>query len=920
MKNKTLIFMAFISMTFHHQLSAQALHWLSKPVIDVGVVPNGSVGDAQISASGRFIAFTSSASNLIPNDSNHTTDLFLYDTLNQTIERINQVSFNNTFSVQSFTKPTSDGSKIAFISRDEQIGNISNPNRDEYFYTLDLINNQVTLESIDLNNIPFEADPFNDTLVMTDDGLSLFFSSDTLLDPLHTGFATQTYRKDLNNGSYELIGVTTDGTEIASSSVFFDNASADGRFITLKTSANNLVTEPLIGTQLLRKDLSDNTYELVTKTPSGTSPSGSSISTNATETSVANNGHIAFISFNDELVTGDTNNGEDVFYYNGTSNVRVTLDENGNEVNLFFVDDVHISGDSTQLTFSTGTDLINSQNDFFVFDVFLYDTNSQILSNVSTNDLGLGANDSSTPMGFSADSDQLIFTSSATDITGAPNNIKTNLYSHNHNTNELTLLNNAISASNASLSAGFRPKISKDQRYVAFMSRTNTLVPYEPGSLTHKRDNLLLQDRETDVFSLIAHRVGFDPHAMSPSGQYIAFPSRYFPPEGQIDLGSTQIFIYDRINDSYHQVASGRNPSINDAGLLVFSTSEALSNTDTNNETDVYLYDLGANAFSLISTNLSGQAATGNSGSPDISNTPNETQIVFSSNADDLTASDINGLFDVFLTSWPNGNITRISQTTAGTGGNDDTFSPSISDDGMAISFVSQAQNLSNNDYSNASDSQIFLYDTITESIQLITQDDNGLPMPSSVTVSPFEKPSLSNSGRYVSYQALGTSPLGGDNDATNDVFLFDAFTGQTSVISQQLNGSQVSDVSTSIIASDVVEDTSVSPPLLGVAFNGSHELTGINNHPGLSEVFLYQSGGPIEGSGTGVVNGSQGISWISQCDSNYPLGTDLILIAAADSGSIFYGWQSSREQCVDDSNPCNLTMDRDKELRAVFL
>ena len=48
--------------------------------------------DAVISADARFIAFWSNASNLVPNDTNGTADVFVYDRQNRTTRRVSVAS------------------------------------------------------------------------------------------------------------------------------------------------------------------------------------------------------------------------------------------------------------------------------------------------------------------------------------------------------------------------------------------------------------------------------------------------------------------------------------------------------------------------------------------------------------------------------------------------------------------------------------------------------------------------------------------------------------------------------------------------------------------------------------------------------------------------------------------------------------
>ncbi len=59
----------------------------------VSVASNGGQGDdfsssPSISADGRYVAFFSYAANLVPDDTNGTSDVFVYDRVADTTERV----------------------------------------------------------------------------------------------------------------------------------------------------------------------------------------------------------------------------------------------------------------------------------------------------------------------------------------------------------------------------------------------------------------------------------------------------------------------------------------------------------------------------------------------------------------------------------------------------------------------------------------------------------------------------------------------------------------------------------------------------------------------------------------------------------------------------------------------------------------
>ena len=68
--------------------------------------------------------------------------------------------------------------------------------------------------------------------------------------------------------------------------------------------------------------------------------------------------------------------------------------------------------------------------------------------------------------------------------------------------------------------------------------------------------------------------------------------------------------------------------------------------------------------------------------------------VAFSSGADNLAVGDTNGAEDMFVRDRQTGTTTRVSVSSTGEQGNGDSLSPSISEDGRYVAFLSKATNL----------------------------------------------------------------------------------------------------------------------------------------------------------------------------------------------------------------------------------
>src|SRR5206468_1530708 len=78
---------------------------------------NGSSGNPSISADGRFVAFESYATNLVPGDTNKAADVFVHDRQTRTTERVSVDSAGNQGNWGSGAPAISaDGRFVAFCS------------------------------------------------------------------------------------------------------------------------------------------------------------------------------------------------------------------------------------------------------------------------------------------------------------------------------------------------------------------------------------------------------------------------------------------------------------------------------------------------------------------------------------------------------------------------------------------------------------------------------------------------------------------------------------------------------------------------------------------------------------------------------------------------------------------------------------
>ena len=203
-----------------------------------GTQANGFSLFSVISDDGNYIAYESTADNLVAGDTNGLGDIFLFDRLNQTTERIN-VAANGTQAngVTTLGSISDDGNYITFTSdADNLVANDTNGKSDIFVYdrlnqTVELISQAATLGNGD-----------STSGVISGDGSFVVYQSDA--DNLVTGDTngkTDIFVYDRLNQTTELVDVAADGTQSNGNS-YNPTISDDGKVITFLSEANNLVT------------------------------------------------------------------------------------------------------------------------------------------------------------------------------------------------------------------------------------------------------------------------------------------------------------------------------------------------------------------------------------------------------------------------------------------------------------------------------------------------------------------------------------------------------------------------------------------------------------------------------------------------------------------------------------------------------
>ena len=220
-----------------------------------GVQANGTSFFPDISDSGRFVTFSSNASNLVPGDTNATSDIFVHDRKTGKTTRVSTLSNGNQ---------ANGSSSIPSISGNGRF---------------------VSFESSATNLVPGDGNGVIDIFV-----------------------------KDRKTKKTRRVSLKSNGAQSNGFSLYSD-ISGNGRYVTFTSAATNLVNGDTNATlDVFRHDRNTKNTIRVSIGSVGEGNDDSLLST------VSNNGLVAYASFANNLVGGDTNATLDVFVRNTAAN------------------------------------------------------------------------------------------------------------------------------------------------------------------------------------------------------------------------------------------------------------------------------------------------------------------------------------------------------------------------------------------------------------------------------------------------------------------------------------------------------------------------------------------------------------------------------------------------------------------------
>jgi Tol biopolymer transport system component len=273
-----------------------------------GAAGNGSSRMPSLSADGRYVAFASLASNLVPGDTNATWDVFVHDRVTGATVRASVDSLGVEGNAESSAPALAGcGCCVAFTSSASNLVTVDT-NLSSDVFVHDLASGTTTCASLGLGGIPAFLGAQR-AFLSADASLVGFDSASNDLVAGDTNLANDVFVLERWNGTLTRASVATGGGEGDHMSLA-GALSGDGRFVTFTSLASNLVP----GDTNLKQDVFVHERATGQTTRVSQSAGGNEGNQSSSGSALSFDGRfVVFSSYASNLVASDTNGVGDVF-------------------------------------------------------------------------------------------------------------------------------------------------------------------------------------------------------------------------------------------------------------------------------------------------------------------------------------------------------------------------------------------------------------------------------------------------------------------------------------------------------------------------------------------------------------------------------------------------------------------------------
>ncbi len=387
-----------------------------------GTKGDGGSYRASASGDGRFVAFTSDSANLDPDDADTTSDVYVRDLQDNTttlVSRATGVSGAKGDSGSDHPSISADGRYVAFSSNasnldpDDTDGNID-------VFVRDLQQNTTTLVSraSGASGAKGNGNGSSEPSLSPDGGSVAFTSNSTNLDPDDTDAASDIYLRDLQQNTTKLVSRATGATGSKGNNFSFQPSVSDnGGSVAFTSDASNLDPGDTESTHdIFVRDLQQNTTTLASRATGASGANGDGV-----EPWISGNGQLVSFTAGGHLDPDDSDANNDVYVRDLQQATTILVSRatgangpNGNDGAV----DSSVSQDGRFIAFRSGGSNLHPDDGDTSFDVFVRDLQQSTTELVSraAGAGGAKANDLSFDSSIAPDGSSVAFSSTASNL------------------------------------------------------------------------------------------------------------------------------------------------------------------------------------------------------------------------------------------------------------------------------------------------------------------------------------------------------------------------------------------------------------------------------------------------------------------------------------------------------------------------
>lgn len=264
----------------------------------------------RVSEDGRYVVFDSGATNLVAGDTNGVFDVFLRDrTLGNTTKISTGLLDAEGDGASTLPHISPNGRYIVFSSAATNlVSGDTNGFMDVFWY--DTQTDTMELITVDSNEVQSNAHVLNANAFVSEDGRYVVYQAEaTNLVSGDTNIKTDIFLRDRTLGTTERISVDSDEAQVNNES-WYPSITTDGRYVAFYSSATNLVLGDTNGfTDIFVRDRTDGETVKVTIAENGDESDDDSYFGYIS----GDGSYVYYESFAENLITDDTNFYSDIF-------------------------------------------------------------------------------------------------------------------------------------------------------------------------------------------------------------------------------------------------------------------------------------------------------------------------------------------------------------------------------------------------------------------------------------------------------------------------------------------------------------------------------------------------------------------------------------------------------------------------------